>query len=275
MFENKTVLITGCGSLGRELIKQLLEQKALVKCLGHSEQPFFKLELELGEKPPELTFILGDITSYDAVESAVGGVDYVIHTVAKKFVNYIEDNPLLAINTNVFGTMNVIRASIRSDSVKKMLNISTDKVCNAISTYGLTKALTERLVMWANTVSNKKVFATIRHPNFKPSDGSCFDIWKQQATKGKPITITDKRMQRWFIPIEEAVRLTLKALELAKGGEIFIPAIAREMKMVDLAREYGENIKFIGKRPGERLRENLMTSEERKKAVLEGDFWRI
>lgn len=274
MFENKRILVSGCGSLGRELVKQLLEQKALVKCLDHSEQAFFKLESELGEKPPELTFVLGDITNYDAVETAMVGVSYVIHTVAKKFVNYVEDNPFLAINTNVYGTMNVIRTSIKSDSVQKMLNVSTDKVCHATSTYGLTKALGERLVMWANTV-NTKTFATIRHPNFIPSDGSCFDIWKEQVAKGKPITITDKRMRRWFISIGEAATLTLKALELAKGGEVFIPATAKEVKIIDLARDYGQNFKVIGRRLGERLRENLMTSEERNKAILEGELWRI
>jgi len=270
MFEGKTVLITGAGSLGRQLVRKLSRRKVTVKCLDHSEQALFKLETEI----PYANFILRDVMKYDALEDVLGDVDFVIHTVAKKFVNYIEDNPLLAINTNVHGTMNVARACIKSDRVEKMLNVSTDKVCNATSIYGLTKALGERLVSWANKAS-PKVFATIRHPNFMPSDGSCFSIWQRQAAKGQPITITDKRMTRWFIPIEEAARLTIKALEMAEGGEIFVPATAQKIRIINLARSYGEDFKFIGMRPGERLHEDLMTDDEKKEAILEGDLWRF
>lgn len=275
MFKEKNVLVTGCGSLGRELIKQLLSCKAKVSCLDHSEQAFFKAELELGDKTSDVKFFLRDVTKYNDVHSAIEDfqTDYVIHTVAKKFVNYIEANPLLAINTNIFGTLNILKACIKSD-VKKMINVSTDKVCNATSIYGLTKSIAERLVNWMNTTPNK-VFSSIRHPNFMPSDGSCFTIWAKQAAKGDPITITDHRMRRWFIPIEDAAKLTIESLKLAEGGEIFVPATAKEYKIVDLARKYGKNLKVTGKRPGERLSETLMTKKEKKKAKLIGDLWRF
>jgi len=268
LIENKTVLITGAGSLGRELAKQLVKNNTVL-CLDHSEQALFKLELEV----PKVRLVTGDVTKYEDVEATVREVDFVFHTVAKKFVNYIEDNPLSAINTNIEGTANVIKACTRSNCVKKMINISTDKSCYASSTYGLTKAITERLMVWASKTS-AKVFATIRLCNF-PSDGSVFTTWKEQAEKDQPITITDKRMTRWCIPIKEATALTLKALELAKGGEVFVPAIAKNVKIIDLAKQYGSNFRFIGKRPGERLHEILMTNEEKKKAILIDDLWRF
>lgn len=268
LIENKTILIIGAGSLGRELAKQLVNNNT-VFCLDHSEQALFKLESEV----PKVRLVIGDVTNYEDVENAVADVDFVIHTVAKKFVNYIESNPLSAINTNIDGTINIIKACMRSKRVKKMVNISTDKSCYATSTYGLTKAITERLMVWASK-TNTKVFATIRLCNF-PSDGAVFTTWKEQAEKGQPITITDKRMTRWFLPIKEAATLTLKALELAKGGEIFVPATAKNDKMVDIAKQYGTNFRFIGKRPGERLHETLMTNEEKKKAVLIDDLWRF
>lgn len=268
MLENKTVLITGAGSLGRELARQLVKNNTVL-CLDHSEQALFKLELEV----PKVRLVTGDVTMYEDVEDAVRDADFVIHTIAKKFVNYIEDNPLSAINTNINGTANIIKVCMRSDCVKKMVNISTDKACHAISTYGLTKALTERLMVWASKTSTK-VFATIRLCNF-PSDGSAFTTWKEQADKGQPITITDKKMTRWFLPIKEAAALTLKVAELAKGGEVFVPATAKNAKIVDLAKQYGTNFSFIGKRPGERLHEILMTKEEKRKAILIGDLWRF
>lgn len=262
----------GAGSLGREIARQLVKDN-LVVCFDNSEQSLSKLQLEA----PGVHLVSGDVTKYSDVEDAVLNVEFVIHTVAKKFVNYIEDNPQSAIDTNIDGTMNIIKACLKSNCVEKMVNISTDKVCYATSTYGLTKAITERLMVWATEKSKRsKVFTTIRLPNF-PSDGSCFTIWQEQVRKKQPITITDKRMTRWFIPTQKAAELTLKVVKIAKGGEVFVPAVAKETSIMDLAREYGNDFKFIGKRPGERLREVLMTSDEAKKAkkVCNNLLWRF
>jgi len=274
MFNNKKILVTGCGSLGRELIIQLLQDGARVTGLDNSELAFSKLE-ECCRKTDRLNFILADVTNYCDVEDACESVDHVIHTIAKKYINYVENSPQIAIDTNIGGTMNVIKACFKSQSVEKMLNVSTDKACNAVSTYGLTKAVAERLISWANR-KGTKMFSTIRYPNFQPSDGSCFSIWQRQKEDGSPITVTDPEMTRWFMPIKEAAALAIQALELAGGGEIFVPASAKKCKMMDLAKEYGNEFVFIGKRPGERLHEELMTEDESKMATrISDDLWRI
>lgn len=273
IFEGKKVLVTGGGSLGRELVKLLLEYKAYVKCLDQSEQALFNLQLKTG-RSKNLEVFLVDIIDYDSVETVASDMDYVIHTVAKKFLNYVEIDPLLAIKTNVDGTQNIIKACIRSNSVQKMINISTDKACNPTTIYGLTKSLGEHLVSWANGM-NGKIFSSIRCPNFMPSDGSCFQIWEEEARRGDFITVTDERMVRWFIPIEEVAKLTLEALTLSEGGEVFVPSTAKEHKIIDLALEYGRSLQFIGMRNGEKLREILITPEEEKRAKLKGDLWRF
>lgn len=274
MFKDKHVLVTGCGSLGRELIILLLQDGARVTGLDNSELAFSKLE-ERCRKTDRLNLILADVTSYDDVEDACESVEYIIHTIAKKYVNYVENSPQIAIDTNIGGTMNVIRACFKSKAVEKMLNVSTDKACNAVSTYGLTKAVAERLMLWANR-KGTKIFSTIRHPNFLPSDGSCFSIWQRQKEEGSPITITDPEMTRWFIPVKEAASLAIQALDLAGGGEIFVPASAKKYKIMDLAKEYGSEFVFIGKRPGERLHEGLMTVEETKMATkISEKLWRF
>jgi len=274
MLNYKKVLVTGCGSLGRELIIQLLQEGMRVTCFDNSELAFSKLE-ECCRKTDRLNFILADVTNYGDVEDACGSVDYVIHTIAKKYVNYVENSPQIAIDTNIGGTMNVIRSCFENRQVEKMLNVSTDKVCNAVSMYGLTKAVAERLMLWANR-KGIKAFSTIRYPNFLPSDGSCFSIWQKQKEAGGPITITDPEMTRWFIPVKEAATLAIQSLELAGGGELFVPASAKKYKIMDLAKEYGSEFVFIGKRPGERLHEELMTDDEAKKAIrISNDLWRF
>lgn len=270
--------MTGCGSLGRELIYQLLEKEAIVTCLDNSEQAFFKFDSEY-EKHKILGLILADITDYDAVNRACRNINYVIHTVAKKFVNYVESSPIDAIKTNVIGTINIINAC-SNNQIEKVLNVSTDKVCNAISTYGLTKSLSEKLISWANKSYSSTIFSTIRHPNYLPSDGSCFSVWDKQRAKNLPITITNKRMTRYFIPIAEAATLTLKALEVAEGGEIFVPTTVKKYRIIELAEAYkpkNQEFKIIGRRLGERLHEILMTPEETKKAkkICNNLFWRF
>jgi FlaA1/EpsC-like NDP-sugar epimerase len=270
MFKNRNVLVTGCGSLGRELVAQLLENGAYVTCVDNSELAFSRLK-----STDRIHTVLADVTNYGEIETVVAQAEYVIHTAAQKYVDYVENNPYEAIRTNIDGTMNIIKACFKNSATKKMLNVSSDKICCAVSIYGLTKAITERLMLWADRTNETKMFSTIRHPNFMPSDGSCFSIWQKQKQEGKPITITDSRMTRWFIPIKEAATLTLQALELAEGGEIFIPASAKLYRIMDLAKEYGDLFNFVGMRQGERLHEQLMTADETQKANKCGKLWRL
>lgn len=273
-FKDKTFLITGGGSLGTELTRLLLHHEIhAIRVLDNSEHSLFRLQQKF-RHDRRLRYLLGDVTDYDRVEFSMSKADYVIHTAANKFVDYIEYNPFQAISTNIFGTMNVIKAAMKVPSVKKVINISSDKACQAVSTYGMTKAIGERLIFWASRVS-EKVFASIRFPNFMPSEGSVFSVWEEQLVKGESLTITDERMRRFFIRVEEAAKLVLKVLESSKGGELYVPSKPKEYRIIDLAKKYGSEIKIVGKRLGERLSENLMTDEEKERAILEDDLWII
>ena len=277
-YDNKTVLVTGGGSLGRELVALLLEREAReVRIFDNSEQQLYKCELEFSQHP-EVTYIQGDVGDIDAVEMAMPRVELVIHTAACKFINYVEYHPFQALRTNVDGTQKLLKAIFRTPSVMKVINISTDKVCNPVSIYGHTKALGERLFTWADRVS-QKAFCTVRFPNFYGSDGSVIQTWHKQGEEGLPLTVTNERMTRYFISLREAAELTLEALEISEGGEIFVPVNVPERSIMELAEEfrekYGVPISIIGRRVGERLHEPMMTKEEKEVATREGRFWRI
>ena len=274
MFKDKIVLITGGGSLGMELVKALLKKDVNeIRIFDNSEQQLYKCELEF-RRDPRVSYLLGDVGDYDAVEMAMPRVTYVIHTAACKFVNYVEYHPFQPIRTNVDGTINVIKATMWGASVEKVINISSDKACNPCSIYGLTKALQERLFTWADR-SSRTIFCSIRFPNFFGSAGSVIETWKKQAANGLPLTITDERMVRYFIKIPDAANRTLGALTRAEGGEIYIPTNLEEKNIKDLMREYGTEFEIIGRRSGERLHEVLMTETEKDMATIEGNLWKI
>lgn len=277
-YKGKRVLITGGGTLGREIVKLLLELGIQeIRIFDNAEQQLFKCELDF-QNDPRVSYLLGDVFDLNAINMALPGVDLIIHTAACKFVNYVEYHPFKAIRTNVDGTINIINAVINSYSVKKVVNISSDKACNPVSIYGYTKGLGERFFTWADRVS-PKAFCSVRFPNFYGSDGSVIETWERQGKAGLPITVTDKRMMRYFISIREAAELTLDALKNSEGGEIFVPADVSERSVMEIAKEFSEKydvpIKLIGNRLGERLHEPLMTEVEHDMATQEGKFWII
>lgn len=274
MFKDKVLLITGGGSLGTELIRVLLKKEVKgIRVFDNSEQQLYNCELEF-RGDPRVSYLLGDVGDYDAVEMALPGVNFLIHTAACKFVNYVEYHPFQSIRTNVDGTTNIIKAVMREASVEKAINISSDKACNPCNIYGLTKALQERLFIWADR-SSRKVFCSMRFPNFFGSAGSVIETWKKQASNGLPLTLTDEKMYRYFIEIPDAANRTLEALNKAEGGEIYIPADLEEKNMKDLMLEYGSEFEIIGRRSGERLHEVLMTEAEKDMATMEGNLWKI
>lgn len=277
-YKDKICLVTGAGSLGHEFVTLLLERKAReVRIFDNSEQQLYKCELKF-RRDPRVSYLLGDIGYLNDVEMVMPGIELVIHTAASKFVNYIEYHPFQALRTNVDGIQNMVKAIFKTPSVMKAINISTDKACNPVSIYGHTKALGERLFTWADKVSSK-TFCTIRFPNFFGSGGSVIETWMIQGEAGLPITVTDKEMRRYFVGLREAAELTLDALEVSEGGEIFVPADISERSIMELAEEYAEkyevSIEFIGKRLGERLHEVMITEEEKEIATRVGRFWRI
>ncbi len=276
IFKNKVVLITGAGSLGTALTEKLLDLDVkAIRVFDNNENTLQDYRLKFKKRDGLIMRkLLGDITDYNRILFACKGVDYVIHTAACKHVDLIEYNITHAINVNIQGTMNTIYAC-NEQNVKKFLFISSDKAVLPINFYGLTKAIGEKLTIWAHKTSSGPMFSVIRFPNFMPSRGSVFEVWEEQCKSGEPLTITDEKMERFFLPIEKCAELCIKALEIMKGGEIFVPMHVEKHRIVDLAKKYSTNYIIIGKRPGEKLSEIMMSEYEVATAKKEDEFWII
>ncbi len=273
-FKNKDILVTGgCGSIGSEIVKQLLGYDAKkIRIFDHNESAQFHMEENLKEYT-NLRYLVGDVRDKDRLKMAINGVDIVFHAAALKHVPLCEYNPFEAVSTNVIGTQNLIEVS-KDAEVEKFLAISTDKAVNPINTMGATKLLSEKLVMTAEAGETSSRFSCVRFGNVLDSDGSVIPIFRRQIQKGGPVTVTSKDMTRFFMSMSEAVNLVLKSVKIMQGKEIFIlkmPSLRiidiAEVLIEELAPIYGHNardieINFIGVRPGEKLYELLMTEEE-------------
>lgn len=277
MFEyikGRKVLVTGgTGSIGSEIVRQVLTQApSVVRVFSRDETKQYYLEEALGKRP-DVRYLVGDVREKDRLTRAMRDIDIVFHAAALKQVPSCEYNPFEAVKTNVFGTQNVIESAIEA-GVKKVIAVSTDKAINPTSTMGATKLLSERLVATANAWAVNTVFACVRFGNVLNSRGSLIPVVKSQIERGGPVTLTDERMTRFMMPISEAVRLTLEAGQLAAGGEIFIlkmPSLRIKDLLEVLVSEYAPmagiepttvRMRKIGVRPGEKLDEELITSEE-------------
>jgi len=273
--KNKIVLVTGgCGSIGSELVKQILKSSPKeVRVLDNWETGIFLLKDMKNIDPIKVKTILGDIKDRNKVNSALNGVDIVFHAAAKKHVPICEHNPFEAVSTNVIGTENLVSAAIQN-KVKIFVGISTDKAVNPVNTMGATKLLAERIITSKHFTNNRTIFCCVRFGNVLNSVGSVIPIFEKQIKNGGPVTITSDKMTRFFMSIPEAVNLTIKAASLKEGGKIFILKM-NALKIIDLANvlieelapKYGyspQDIKMesIGIRPGEKLHEELITKEE-------------
>ncbi len=274
-YKDKTILVTGgAGSIGSEIVRVLLRfDPRVVRVLDINETGLFELEHEL--KSEKIRSFIGDIRDKDRLRRAIEGVDVVFHAAALKHVPLCEYNPFEAVKTNVVGTQNLIDVALEEE-VEKVITISTDKAVNPINVMGATKLLAERLTTAANLYKGKRktAFSVVRFGNVLNSRGSLLPLIKNQIKNGGPVTLTDPNMTRFVMSIHDAVNLVLKAGMLAKGGEIFIlkmPAVnildLVEVIVEELASKYGYSpddikVKIIGKRPGEKLFEELMTEEE-------------
>lgn len=274
-FRNKDILITGgCGSIGSEIVKQLLRYKPKrIKVFDNNESGLFNLQQKL--KSPVIRILVGDIRDKERLRMAVRGSDIVFHAAALKHVPLCEYNPYEAVYTNVIGTQNLVEVA-REEKVEKLIAISTDKAVNPINTMGATKLLSEKLVLTAEIGDSCKTkFSCVRFGNVLNSVGSVIPIFKEQIKKGGPVTITSRKMLRFFMSMPEAVRLVLLSADLAKGGEIFILKMKKimiidmaEVMIEKMAPSYGYSpdkieIEEIGIRPGEKLDEQLVTEEEK------------
>lgn len=275
MFKNKTILVTGgTGSFGKAFTKMLLEKNDFKKLIIYSRDEYkqFVMKNELSKLYPKeridkLRFFIGDVRDKDRLYRAFDGVDYVIHAAALKQVPACEYNPFEAIKTNIHGAQNIIDAAL-DRKVEKVVALSTDKAVNPINLYGGTKLVSDKLFIAANAyrgANNPTVFSVVRYGNVAGSRGSIIPFFRDLIEKGeKSLPITDLRMTRFWITLEEGVELVLKALEEAKGGETYISKIP-SFKVTDLARAIGgEDIDLneVGIREGEKLHEVMVTKDD-------------
>ena len=269
MFEDSKVLITGgTGSLGQALAKRLLEKNVkTVRILSRNEDKQIQMESKFNDD--RLRFLLGDIRDKERLIRATDDIDYVFHAAALKHVPKIEYNPFEAINTNVLASQNVIDACLVS-KVKKAVCIGTDKAVSPLNTYGATKLLMEKLFVTANNyldpLKHPTKFLAVRYGNVLGSSGSVIPKFIEQIQNKQKITITDTTMTRFSLTMNEALDFILKAIEVGQGSEIFVPKIKAysiydvKQALAEILGDYGEEV--IGIRPGEKLHEILINSEE-------------
>lgn len=268
MLNDKVILITGgTGSFGHHFVNYVLENYHPAKIIIYSRDEYkqFVMNNEYSSYKDVLRFFIGDVRDEDRMQMAMRGVDYVIHAAALKQVPACEYNPNEAIKTNVMGAMNVINASLKA-GVKKVVALSTDKAVNPINLYGGTKLVSDKLFTAANAYSGTggTVFAVVRYGNVAGSRGSVIPFFQKiMDDGGTELPITDYRMTRFWISLEEGVQLVIKALSEARGGETFISKIP-SFKITDLAQAMLPGCKMpeVGIREGEKLHEVMITRED-------------
>jgi UDP-N-acetylglucosamine 4,6-dehydratase len=265
LFNNKSILITGgTGSFGKTFIEILLSRFTPKKVIVFSRDELKQFEMQQKFNQSCMRYFIGDVRDESRLERAMEGVDYVVHAAALKQVPAAEYNPMECIKTNVQGAQNVIDAAI-SCGVKKVIALSTDKAANPVNLYGATKLCSDKLFTAANNLAGTRSirFSVVRYGNVVGSRGSVVPFFKKLVAEGaKELPITDPRMTRFWLRLEDGVAFVLKNFERMQGGEIFIPKIP-SMRIMDLAEAIAPNlsIKIIGIRPGEKLHEVMCPAD--------------
>ena len=265
--KNKTVLVTGgTGSFGQRFVKTLLEKTEVAKVIVFSRDELKQSQMlsSIADPYGKMRYFIGDVRDLERLQMAFRGVDFVVHAAALKQVPALEYNPFEAIKTNILGTKNVISAAL-DQKVAKVVLVSTDKAASPTTLYGATKLCAERLVISSNAyvgVDKSTRLSAVRYGNVFGSRGSLIKVMEEQRSKGE-INLTHEEMTRFWITLDQGVNLVMLALEKMHGGEIFVPKIP-SMKIVDMITSMAPDckIKKIGIRPGEKLHEVLVTSEE-------------
>tara|TARA_Y100000590_G_scaffold247486_1_gene278124 strand:+ start:107 stop:1114 length:1008 start_codon:yes stop_codon:yes gene_type:complete len=277
MFNNQTLFVSGgTGSFGNRFIDIVLKKYKPKKIIIYSRdeyKQFLMQERFSRSKYPFLRFYLGDVRDLDRLKMAMNGVDYVIHAAALKHVPGAEYNPMEFVKTNIYGAENIIQASI-FQKVKKAIALSTDKAANPINLYGATKLASDKIFIAANNIvgSQKTSFSVVRYGNVLGSRGSVVPKFKKLIEEGsKHLPITDQRMTRFWITLDQGVEFVIKSFSRMSGGETFIPKIP-SVKIMDLAKAMAPklDVKVVGIRPGEKIHE-LMCPNEFSHDTLEFD----
>ncbi len=275
-WNDKNVLVTGgTGSFGKQFIRIMLEDFHPAKIVVYSRDELKQHEMrEAGYDHQSLRYFLGDVRDVERLRRAFQGIDIVVHAAALKQVPACEYNPMEAVKTNILGSSNVVDAALDA-GVKKVMALSTDKAVNPVNLYGATKLAAEKLLVQSNSYAGGKAtrFSCVRYGNVVGSRGSVVPVFLKQRQNGA-ITITDKRMTRFWISLEQGVRFVIRCIEQMRGGEVFVPKIP-SMKLIDLAHAVapGAKVQVIGIRPGEKLHEVLISEDEARTTVELEDMY--
>jgi UDP-N-acetylglucosamine 4,6-dehydratase len=264
MFSKKTVLVTGgTGSFGKAFVGRLLSMKDVKKVIVFSRDELKQFEMQEIYKSEKLRYLLGDVRDYNRLEQVTYDVDIVVHAAAMKQIPAAEYNPMEAIKTNILGAENVIRAAIYNN-VSKVVALSTDKAANPANLYGATKLCSDKLFVAGNLLAGKRKtrFSVVRYGNVLGSRGSVIPFFLEKAKTGE-IPITDPRMTRFWLSLDQGVDFVINSLRRMTGGEIFVPKIP-SFKVTDVASVVAPNIRqqTIGIRQGEKLHEVMITEDD-------------
>lgn len=278
IMKDSTILVTGgTGSFGKKFVRLTLDKYNPKKVIVYSRDEMKQWDMAqdyLGDK--RVIFSIGDVRDIDRLNYCLKGVDTVIHAAATKIVPTAEYNPLECIKTNIDGAANLIQACL-SNKVHKVIALSTDKASSPVNLYGATKLASDKLFIAANSLSESHStrFGVVRYGNVMGSRGSVIPFFLKQS-KTKKFTITDDRMTRFMITLEEGVSLVWEAIELMKGGEIFVKKIP-SMKVTEIAKTINADasLQIIGIRPGEKIHEQMIGEEDSLSTYEYGDHFRI
>lgn len=268
--DDKSVLITGgTGSFGTNLVEFFLSTN-VKRIVIYSRDELKQLQLQSQlPRDSRLRFFIGDVRDKERLELALNGIDHLIHAAALKQVDTGEYNPMEFVKTNILGSQNVIEAAIRS-GVRKVIALSTDKASSPINLYGASKLAADKLFIAANNYSNSygTHFSVVRYGNVMGSRGSVIPYFLKLASEGQPLPVTDLRMTRFWISIQDAVEFVVSSLAMMQGGELFVPEIP-SMRVIDLANVIAPNgnIVEIGIRPGEKLHEEMISSDDSRRTL--------
>ena len=281
MFDNKILMITGgTGSFGNTVLRRFLATNvAEIRIFSRDEKKQEDMRIALNHQ--KLKFYIGDVRDYESVFQAMHGIDYVFHAAALKQVPSCEFYPMEALRTNVIGTENVLNAATAC-SVKRVVMLSTDKAVYPINAMGISKAMAEKVMVAKSRLQgqNETIFCATRYGNVMASRGSVIPLFVAQLKEGKELTVTDPKMTRFLMSLEDSVDLVLYAFEHAQQGDLFVQK-APASTVADLARALKElfgkdnDINIIGTRHGEKLYESLISREEMAKAEDRGNYYRI
>ncbi|MHB8916622.1 MAG: UDP-N-acetylglucosamine 4,6-dehydratase (inverting) [Desulfocucumaceae bacterium] len=277
MLKGKSILVTGgTGSFGKRFIRYVLDNLDLRRVIVFSRDELKQFEMEKEYNDERLRFFIGDVRDRDRLYRAFAGVDYVVHAAALKQVPACEYNPFEAVKTNVLGAQNIIEAAIDC-GIKRVVALSTDKAANPANLYGATKLCSDKLFISGNSYAGSRDtrFCVVRYGNVIGSRGSVIPLFKKMRETGA-ITITDPRMTRFWITLEQGVMFVLNSIERMQGGEIFVPKIP-SMKITDLAEAVAPGCRhqYIGIRPGEKLHEVMIPEDDARNTIEMDDFYII